>query len=288
MAHTKSLQKLFAELPEKMEERRSTFNSPIRASRKRTQPSSDVVGSPADFSAAEVQPAQGTEDFPGPDRARTFPYGYLARVTKRNSMPNSMVNPALNIETHLHQPMTPQGPIAYGTPSSSTSGSTSAPFGQQLADPNIPDLRAVMFPSDNPFAYPNQPMSTLEGMQYLSPEEQQETLPGKQNFGMPNQLNNTQMPPELSFNELNNSVFGSNLAQEYHNNRHFSAPMGATNFPMTMDEGMGIPVAQDEYWPHLSKQAGAHGLAPGGVNLDELFGGEGWSNVWNEQSFSGT
>jgi hypothetical protein len=272
-----------------MQEQRTTLNSSIPPSRKRPLPSSNICLQ-TNFAGPDVQPTQGNEEFPGPSRARTFPHGLLARANKRNSMPNSTINPALNVsETHSQQPMTPQAPTAYGTPSSSGSGSTSAPFGQQHTDPNIPDLRAVMFPSENPFAYPNQPMSTLEGMQYMSPEDQQqEPLSGgtsEQNFGMPN---NAHMPPELSFNDLNNSVFGSNLAQQYHSNRHFSAPMGATNFPMTMDEGMGISVPQDEYWPHLKKQAVPQGMTPAGLNLDELFGGEGWNNVWNEQNFSGT
>ena len=151
-----------------------------------------------------------------------------------------------------------------------------------------------MFPSDNPFAYPNQPMSALEGTQFMSTEEQQqESFSGaasEHDYGMPNQLNSARMAPDLSFNDLNNSVFGNNIGQQYHNARHFSAPMGATNFPVPgIEENMvmgGVPGPPEDYWSQVTKQGMRTGMTPGGVNLDELFGGEGWNSVWTEQSFS--
>lgn len=151
-----------------------------------------------------------------------------------------------------------------------------------------------MFPSDNPFAYPNQPMSALEGTQYMSPEEQQENFSAgtsEPEYHLTNQMN-AQLPPELSFNDLNNSVFTNNLAQQYHNNHNteFSASMAPTNFSASSVEdtmGMsGMTNPQDEFWTQMNKQGIRTGMTPGAVNLDELFGGEGWANVWNEQNLS--
>ena len=53
------------------------------------------------------------------------------------------------------------------TPSSSTH-STFGP-GQQYTG-NLPDLSGIMFPSPDPFVYPNQPMMTLENQKMFQPE----------------------------------------------------------------------------------------------------------------------
>lgn len=286
-------QKLFAELPEKMRERSSSLQAPVPASRKRPQPASEGVGIQGNFSSPNIKPIIDHGEIQGPIRARTFPHGLLGGANKRNSMPSSGISLSNNIgDINGLQQLAPQGPINYGTPSSTGSGQAPALFTQQLGDPNVPDLRAVMFPSDNPFAYPNQPMSTLEGTQYMSPEEQENFSAGtsEAEYHITNQMN-AQMPPDLSFNDLNNSVYAGNLAHQYHNSRDFSGPIaGATNFSLSSVEdtmGMnGMANTQEEFWSQINKQGTRTGLTPGAVNLDELFGGDGWTNVWNEQSFS--
>ena len=56
---------------------------------------------------------------------------------------------------------------ASATPSSSTQSA----FGQsQQYSSNLPDLTEIMFPSPDPFAYPNQPMMTLENQKIFHPE----------------------------------------------------------------------------------------------------------------------
>ena len=56
---------------------------------------------------------------------------------------------------------------ASATPSSSTR-STFGPSQQYSS--NLPDLTEIMFPSADPFAYPNQPMMTLEDQKIFQPE----------------------------------------------------------------------------------------------------------------------
>jgi hypothetical protein len=285
-------QKLFAELPEKMRERSSSLQAAVPASRKRPQPSSDNAGMQDNISSPNIKHVMDHVDIQGPTRARKFPHGLLGEVNKRNSMPSSGINPSSNVgdmDGLLH--LVPQGPISYGTPSSTSPGQAPGLFAQQLGEPNVPNLRAVMFPSDNPFAYPNQPMSTLEGTQYMSPEEQENFSAGasEPEYHMTNQIN-ANMPPELSFNDLNNSVYTNNLTQQFHSRRDFSGPMGATNYPVSSVEdtmGMtGMANTRDEFWSQMNRQGMRTGMTPGAVNLDELFGGDGWANVWNEQSFS--
>lgn len=285
-------QRLFAELPEKMRERSSSLHAPVPASRKRPQPSSDNAGMQDNFSSANIKHLMDQVDIQAPIRARTFPHGLLGGADKRNSMPSSGINPSGNVgDVNGLLNLVPQGPISYGTPSSTSSGQALGLFAQQLGDPNVPDLRAVMFPSDNPFAYPNQPMSALEGTQYMSPDEQENFSAGasEPDYHMTNQMN-AQMPPELSFNDLNNSVYTNNLTQQFHNSRDFSGPMGVTNYPVSSVEDTiamtGMANRQEELWSQMNRQGMRTDMTPGAVNLDELFGGDGWTNVWNEQSLS--
>ena len=56
---------------------------------------------------------------------------------------------------------------ASATPSSSTQ-STFGP--NQQYSGTLPDLTEIMFPSPDPFAYPNQPMMTLENQKIFQPE----------------------------------------------------------------------------------------------------------------------
>jgi hypothetical protein len=275
-----------------MRERSSSLQAPVPASRKRPPPASDNVGMQGNLSSPNIKPVIDLADVPGPVRAMTLPHGLLGGVTKPNSMPGSGINLSNNVsDINGLQQLASQEPISYGTPTSTASGQAPALFAQQLGDANVPDLRAVMFPTDNPFAYPNQPMSTLEGTQYMSPEEQENFSAGasEPEYNIVHQMTG-QIPPEMSFNDLNNSVYTNNIAQQYHNSRDFSGPMGSTNFPVSSVEdtmGMnGMANTQEDFWSQMNKQGLQTGMTPGTVNLDELFGGDGWTNVWNEQSFS--
>jgi hypothetical protein len=94
-----------------------------------------------------------------PIRARTLPHDYLANIAKRNSLPDSSSHDV------------PAQPIPNPHLINLNSTLATSPLGQynnfstpQLGQSQIPDLTQVMFPSDNPFAYPNQPISTLESV----------------------------------------------------------------------------------------------------------------------------
>ena len=61
--------------------------------------------------------------------------------------------------------MTPQSPDSMGSGNMPLSASRSTfgfPQPQSYRQQGLPDFSAMMFPSTNPFAYPNQPMTTLE------------------------------------------------------------------------------------------------------------------------------
>lgn len=274
-----------------MRERSFSLQAPVPPSRKRPQPESENIGIQGNLSSPNIKPVMDHGDIQDPVRAMTFPHGLLGGANKRNSTPDSGVNSNNNkINMNVPQPLPFQGPATYGTSTSTAPGQAPALFVQQLGDSNVPDLRAVMFPSDNPFAYPNQPMSTLEATQYMSPEEQESFSAGasEPEYHIAHQMN-SQLPPELSFNDLNNSVFTNNLPQQFHNGIDFSGSRPTTFSVSSVEDtiGMnGMANTQEDFWSQMNKQGLQTAMTPGAVNLDELFGGDGWTNVWNEQSFS--
>jgi hypothetical protein len=163
-------------------------------------------------------------------------------------------------------------------------------------------MKNMMFPGDNPFAYPNQPISTLEGAsQFMTRDLTQDGFtPGSETepFGMAPR--GMPQPPLDPFNVsmLNNNLAMQHFAQQQ--GRLFSTPMSGnaafsmspmveeprTMAGMPMVTGAPLPPPED-YWTQLQKTGSVgmrSGLTPGGVDLDVLFGagGEVWGGgMWN-------
>ncbi|KAK5214051.1 Gypsy retrotransposon integrase-like protein 1 [Exophiala xenobiotica] len=157
-----SLAGLFEVLPEKLKERRSSLNAPPSTSRKRPPPVVTEGFASQDREAAQSSstPSSLKEAAATPSRTRTLPSDFLAKLAKRNSMPDPHLLTGLSegaaAQMQNHQM------FGYQSPSTASPMSGHFDFAGQLGNAQIPDLKNVMFPSDNPFAYPNQPISTLE------------------------------------------------------------------------------------------------------------------------------
>jgi hypothetical protein len=246
-----------------------------------------------------------------PSRARTLPHDYLAKVAKRNSMPDPNGQPAMP-NPHL---VNLNSPVV-------SSPLNNQPFDyspSQMGQTQIPDLKNVMFPSDNPFAYPNQPISTLEGVDARygftdAPMDSPFTGSNENSASMlgtpasipsqphlpitsnPEQRSHGQQAPQLDMATLQrlyeeHPQLATHLAQQ----RHFAGQGGPV--PFMQDQGSssqqqmfdmpgGIP---EDYWNQQNKPSRT-GFTPGGnVNLDELFGGgDGWgatAGMWDSQGF---
>lgn len=153
---TNMVQGLFDVLPEKLKEKRSSLKTTPSTARKRPPPTTtadDTHTTPQNIPT----PSSLRENMSTPLRARTFPSDFLAKLAKRNSMPDS------NIFTNFgeganHVPQI----VGFASPSAASPMSAAFDFTPQMGNAQLPDLKNVMFPSDNPFAYPNQPISTLE------------------------------------------------------------------------------------------------------------------------------
>lgn len=169
---------LFRNLPELLKNRQSSNK---RASFKRP--------APLDSHGAAQTPQTPSELGPPPKRANTFPAPPVARQLPESSSDSN--TPRSYDNTHSYNSTPPSSwltsspefsreqysiaPDAFTTdqinpsstatsfPSSFPSQSPSSlTFPQPFRADGLPDLMPIMFPSEDPFAYPTQPMSTLE------------------------------------------------------------------------------------------------------------------------------
>jgi hypothetical protein len=187
-----ALQGLFERLPERLKHPQHHATMQHKKRRQDLPPNSG----PASLPKGTVDP--GLEDFNSPKRSHTFPDGLPPSQVKRMSFPPSAasgkVHTGLPIDSGYHgSPMfdAVDFDVSPGlTPASSTTSfsipnralnSLNGPDNSlpptplqgnfnsnnimsQFHSPRIPDMSAMMFPSADPFAYPNQPMTTFEQM----------------------------------------------------------------------------------------------------------------------------
>ena len=163
------------------------------------------------------------------------------------------------------------------------------PLGQHL-DNSLPDLRELMYPSTNPFAYGNQPLSALEDSQMIVPDQQTSFSAATSTFEVPT---SNCGPSNISFDNFSISAFGSLPAPSAY------APqrLGATPMPrgnpthMTVPQSiavqeMGNTNTYEGFWQQMDR--GRTALTPV-VNLDELFGADSeWNPGYMDQEYDRT
>ena len=155
------------------------------------------------------------------------------------------------------------------SPSSSMPPSTTqASFGMQnpFTSQVVPDLSAMMFPSADPFAYPNQPMTTLENRQFI-----------KQENPLDSGIYNLASTTSASYDGLKSQMFGRMSpylmqGQQPCFGMQSMNSADATATSVSMDAGG---------WPQQPQRSGG---TPG-VNFDQLFGEDwgGWMNQGYQQ-----
>jgi hypothetical protein len=179
-----------------------------------------------------------------------------------------------NLRQTFHELTSPTDLSASGTPDSSSTGNSLQhpryPLQQQYGVNNtLPDLSAMMFPSADPFAYPNQPMMEFDNVK----RENMEMMAGAQNAPM-FMPSGTTGPP--IYDDLEGQLFGPlppYLSQ------------GQPNYDMQvqMDGGSNMMGG-------LNPQEMAYhtGMTPNSdMNFDGIFTGEDeeWSNMLGDQGF---
>lgn len=154
-------------------------------------------------------------------------------------------------------------------PSSATSNS--------MQNNYVSDLSSMMFPSTDPFAYPNQPMTTLEHRQSIKQENPMD----------PNMFS----PPNTSGAPYNNLDYGSlpymmQGQQQGFGMQSMNPSMGMssadptpTTIPLQGNEGRGWSEQQQQQRQQRQQQQRPGGTSGG--NMDQLFG-EAWGGWMNQ------
>lgn len=157
--------------------------------------------------------------------------------------------------------LTPQTPSGPGIPPSQPA---TQPDITNLMSPSVPDLSAMMFPTSDPFAYPNQPMTTLENQNYIKQEDGlfSPSIPTTASF--PNQSFDAQ------FGAVQNFVLIPSSQQQP------QQPDWALQGMMNGNDDM---VGISPSWPPQQSSA-TRGLAPTQGHYDQIFGEDwgGWMN----------
>ncbi|KAL8847313.1 MAG: hypothetical protein Q9221_007629 [Calogaya cf. arnoldii] len=126
----------------------------------------------------------------------------------------------------------------------------------------LPDLSTMMFPSNDPFAYPNQPMSTLESLHG-----------GNQGQFFDMQLFN---------NFTTGEGYSGNIAPFYGPLPAY--PMIGRSPNLNASHAGGDPVGLDGQSSGQGSGRGRYGGPPTGSGWDTIFG-EDWSGAWTNQGF---
>lgn len=162
-----------------------------------------------------------------------------------------------------------------------------ATFGAQVQNQNIPDLKAVMFPSDNPFAYGNQAISTLERTQ--QDMDSQTAFDSEDTF----MANGAPLPSSMSYDVLYHPPAAY---MQQPNAPATGPPMNGQHYPTLsqMDNSMANAdlvtvsgLGEGGFWQQMNA-GGRTGFTPGiasTVNFDDLFGNEQWNSGWMQSGY---
>ena len=165
----------------------------------------------------------------------------------------------VNLDTEYRRPSQTSYSASNNSPSSSLP-SSGAPYG--MPNNYVPDLSSMMFPSGDPFAYPNQPMTTLEDGRSIK----QETPVDSNAFSQPHSSGAPYS--SLSFGSLPYMMQGQQLDFGMQN---LNPSMGVSNTdPMTTT----MPVQRHEGSGWTQQQR--PGATPNGQLYGEDWGG--WMN----------
>ncbi|KAL4906244.1 hypothetical protein BDW74DRAFT_151565 [Aspergillus multicolor] len=317
---SQSLNSLFKNLPELLKNRQS---SKIQVNLKRPAPSNQP--------APEPQPGSL-------QRASTFPVQLLSRPSKQdgNQSPKSLddnhpsrspAKPRANRRSWVQPSETPTSAVStppeYTPPSSGQMMPRTLPIREapaaQFTQPmpnttGFPDLMPIMFPSDDPFAYPTQPMSTLENDHFQFDSNAttapfMSTIPTTMDQNSMNNWGGLPMFQNTTQSSMGAALSGRLSGSHMHSPVSGSTPGEAVNSPDLVSipnqnfiwQGYGIDQNQN-YVPDATMQqmppgteqpfgmpddnAFNAGLDLPGVPLDEIFGNNDMKNGFGNDDWT--
>ncbi|KAI9663980.1 MAG: hypothetical protein M1821_007471 [Bathelium mastoideum] len=291
---TATLANLFDRLPKKADRGRQGATT----SKKRRPATSPTVASQGPGNAGTDKPGNGANLLTEEKRAMTFPK--LNNTPNRKSFPHPLSLSHNN--TPLDSPYTLNSPEVFGSPSVGSdvgvNGPMSAnqpnfPVPNSYQNPALADLQAMMFPSNDPFAYPNEAMTSFETNnqfnqfepnamnQDMSPRSSMLVQPRSSGMDSNGNLDAQlfgPLPPYMS--QSQQQQFNMSSQQDAQAQLQQRSGMNMNTQPNEM-MGSGstnymsgtMPATAD--WSAASQSMRTSGLP--GMNLDDIFGGEEWN-----------
>jgi hypothetical protein len=141
----------------------------------------------------------------------------------------------------------------------------------------LTDVSAMMFPSTDPFAYPNQPMTTFENNHNLPGYEPKGASPVI--HGLPFHVSGIDVKPQPA-------GFSPAVGPQQRPRGDDVHLFGQGPMPMYLMQGAQLAGAQGQGQRFVQAHQPPPPMARGGanVNLDDLFGGEEWANTFMDPS----
>ena len=198
-------------------------------------------------------------------RATTLPSGQVSGQSP--PMPTSQLNPS--VESSFGRD--PLNSDSSATRQLQTSQNLdSAIFSERSRQHGVPDVSAMMFPSANPFAYPTQPMTTLESSHYIKHES-------------PTIQPNARLITNAEYDNINAHMLGSTASYNMG-----PCQQQISFLPQSMNMSGEAPLVSDMTMQTeagtWSQQQQVQGV-PHGMRYDQLFGEDwgGWMNKGYKQ-----
>ena len=203
--------------------------------------------------------------------------------------PRDVRPPKHQFDPHIDKPELQVSQSPFGPPNSNdvdmqtltspngsmqSSGDQATPGVQNLYyGSGIPDLSAMMFPSSDPFVYPEQPMTTLENRDWIKQETPMDA--SMYNLSGPPTTGGTYENYDAQFGQVPSYVMQgqpSNLFQS--TNTPSSMSSGDTTAPLTTTSSVAT-----EQWSQNQQQPP---LMTSGMGFDQLYGEDwgGWMNQY--------
>lgn len=295
------LQSFFEKLPSHLKRPSTEPTKP----KKRTAPTGHTpISAPARSSPDLHKPMHNTAmPLQQAQRATTFPVGLggtntPARQNKVFAAPqySASQNPDPTAFRRGYNDFVSPAMSAVGTPDSSSTGhsmqavfnSAYPPAAQAqpyaMGNANIPELGAMMFPSADPFAYPNQPMTEFD--QRLQNQQQDQKMSTAlydaqvdgSNNALPNVFMTGNENTNPSYDNLQGQLFGP-LPPYLMQGQPMDVGMNySTVNTMMPGQGFGNAFGQGQ---------GSGGILGNGMNFDDIFVGSNdeWGNMVGGQGF---
>ena len=289
---------LFGQLPEQLKHSRTGSISTRKRQATSPHPGAKVIQSSPDVVNSRLN---GLDENTSMRRASTFPMNSNSPHRQRSSIAYENAVLAHHMPANLDSPYTSSNgtytpttseTLGVHTPDSNSganfnSGPIQQSFDYQhgLDSASLPDLTAMMFPSGDPFAYPNQPMITLEDRQLIKPEPAFGSSSTSANMFSLNSNANGAAPYDLSSSSGSDPQLYGSIPLFMMTGQETPCGLGMQTINPSSQSGadLGMMAMKGGRLTGWSQHTARTGTTPG-INLDDLFG-EGWKGTWMDQEF---